>query len=134
MPAHLFFDVVTPGMVILYLGLGLIALILLTFLVALVEGVVLTLFKWNNFRRSLLAALIANVVSSMAGGVLLIFLQEFPFPWIIVALFLSIAIEGAILIKIQPGSSRRTWPICLVANLASYLLLILPAYLFSLFD
>jgi hypothetical protein len=134
MPAHLLLDVATPGMVILTLGLGLIALILLTLLVALVEGVVLTLFKWNNFRRSLLASLIANVVSSLAGGVLLIFLQEFPVNWMFIALLLSIAIEGAILVKIQPGSSRRTWPLCLLANLASYLLLILPAYLFSLFD
>lgn len=134
LPAHLLFDVITPGLAILSLGLGLIALLLITCLVVLVEGVVLTLLRWNNFRRALLASLIANVVSSMAGGVLLIFLQQIPLLWIFLALLLSFIIEGAILVKIQPGNNRRTWLICLAANLASYLLLILPAYLFSLAD
>ena len=67
-------DVISPGMMLLSLGLGLIALCLLTLLIALVEAVVLTLLKWNIFPRSLLAAVIINFASSLVGGVLLIFL------------------------------------------------------------
>lgn len=134
LPVHLLYDVTPPGLTILYLGLGLVTLLLITVLVALIEGVVLTLLRWNNFRHALLASLIANVVSSVAGGVLLIFMQQVPLLWILVALVLSFIIEGAILVKIQPGNNRRTWLVCLAANLASYLLLILPAYLFSLAD
>jgi hypothetical protein len=134
MPSTPVLDVIAPGMILISLGLGLIALSLLTLLIALVEAVALTLLKWNSFPRSLLAALIANVTSSLVGGLLLIFLQDIPVIWMIIAFILSVVIEGAILIKIQPAVGRRTWLLALVANLASYLLLILPAYLFSLAD
>lgn len=128
------YDVIAPTMVLVSLGMGLVALFLLTLLIALVEGVVLTLFKWNIFYRSLIAAAIANFASSLVGCLLLIFLQELALTWVILAFLLSIVIEGAILIRIQPASGRRTWLYVLSANLASYLLLILPAYLFSLAD
>jgi hypothetical protein len=129
-----FFDVISPGLILLSLGLGLIALFLLTLLIALVEAVVLTLLKWNSFPRSLLAAVIINIASSLVGGVLLIFLQQVPVTWMIIAFVISVGIEGAILLKIQPAAGRRAWFLALTANLASYILLILPAYLFSLAD
>ena len=134
MPAYPLFDVITPGLTFLALSLGGVALCLVTILVALVEGVVLTLFKWNNFPRSLLGSGIANLVSGLAAGALLIFLQKLPVIWMGIAFLLSILIEGAILLKIQPESGRRTWLVALVANIASYAILILPAYLFSLGD
>ncbi len=134
MPSTPFFDVISPGVILLSLGLGLITLCLFTLLIALVEAVVLTLLKWNSFPRSLLAAVITNITSSLVGGVLLIFLQEVPVIWMIIAFLMSVGIEGAILIKIQPAAGRRVWFLALVSNLASYLLLILPAYLFSLAD
>ncbi len=128
------FDVIAPNMVLVSLGMGLVALCLLTLLIALVEGVVLTLLKWNIFYRSLIAAAIANIASSLVGGLLMIFQQEQALIWVILAFCLSVVIEGAILVRIQPGSGRRTWLYALAANLASYLLLILPAYLYSLAD
>lgn len=99
MPSTPLLDVITPGLTFLSLGLGLTTLCLLTLLELLVEGAVLTLFKWNNFPRSLLASGIVNFASGLAGGVLLIFLQEIPVLWIMIAFFLSIGIEGAILFK-----------------------------------
>jgi len=134
MPSTPMFDVIAPPMILLSLGLGLIALLLLTLLITLVEGVVLALLKWNVFPRALVASLIINITSSLVGGLLLIFLQEFPLIWMLLAFVLSVSIEGAILLKIQPAFGRRTWLLALLANLASYLLLILPAYLFSLAD
>ena len=134
MPTYPLFDAIKPGLSLLAISLGGVALCLITILVALVEGVVLTLFKWNTFPRSLLAAGIANLVSALVGGALLVFLQALPVLWMGVAFVLSILIEGAILLKIQLESGRRAWLVVLMANVASYLILILPAYLFSLGD
>jgi len=134
MHAELINDVIAPGMMLVSLSMGLVALCLLTLLISLVEAVVLTLLKWNIFPRSLLAAVIINVVSSLVGGLLLIILQDIPLTWVVITLLMSIVIEGIILLKIQPGVGWRAWLIALAANLASYLLLILPAYLYSLAD
>jgi len=132
MPGIVLLDVISPGMVLLSLGLGLVALCLFNLLIALVEGVVLTLLKWKPFVSSLLAALLVNTISSIVGIVLLIFLQDIPITWIVIAFFLSIIIEGVILVLIQPMTRWKALLYALLANLASYLILIVPAYLISL--
>jgi len=132
MPGIVLLDVISPGMVLLSLGLGLVALCLFNLLIALVEGVVLTLLKWKPFASSLLAALLVNTISSIVGIVLLIFLQDIPITWIVIAFFLSIIIEGVILVLIQPVTRWKALLYALLANLASYLILIVPAYLISL--
>ena len=81
---------------------------------------------------SLLAALLVNTISSIVGIVLLIFLQDIPMAWIVIAFFLSIIIEGVILVLIQPVTRWKALLYALLANLASYLILIVPAYLISL--
>jgi hypothetical protein len=132
MPGIVLLDVIAPGMVLLSLGLGLVALFLFNLLITLVEGVVLTLLKWKPFVSSLLAALLMNTISSIVGIVLLIFLQDIPIAWIVIAFFLSIIIEGVILVLIQPATRWKAMLFALLANIASYLILILPAYLISL--
>lgn len=132
MPGIVLLDVISPGMVLLSLGLGLVALFLFNLLITLVEGVVLTLLKWKPFVNSLLAALLMNTISSIVGIVLLIFLQDIPITWIVIAFFLSIIIEGVILVLIQPVTRWKAPLYALLANLASYLILIVPAYLISL--
>jgi hypothetical protein len=132
MPGIVLLDVISPGMVLLSLGLGLVALFLFNLLITLVEGVVLTLLKWKPFLRSLLAALLANTISSIVGIVLLIFLQDIPIAWIVIAFFLSIIIEGVILVLIQPETRWKALLFALFANMASYLILIVPAYLINL--
>lgn len=134
MPTTPVFDVIAPPMILVSLGLGLVALCLLTLLISLVEGVALALLKWSVFPRSLIASFIMNTTSSLVGGLLLIFLQDIPLIWMLLAFVLSVSIEGVILLKIQPAAGRRAWLFVLIANLASYILLILPAYLFSLAD
>lgn len=125
------FNFISPGMMILSLGLGLVALCLFNLLITLVEGVVLTLLNWKHFKGSLLASLGMNTVSSLAGLVLLIFLQNIPITWMIIAFFLSLVIEGVALTVIQPATGWKNWLYALAANLASYLILVLPAYLFG---
>jgi len=125
-------DVIAPSMVLVTLGFGVAVLCLLNVLISLVEGVTLTLLKWNAFPRSLLASLLVNTISSLAGGVLLIILQDTPPVWILITLLLSILIEGLVLLKLQPTAGRRTWLFSIAANLSSYLIIILPAYLISL--
>ena len=132
MPGIALSNMISPGMVLLSLGLGLVALCLFNLLIALVEGVVLTLLKWKPFMSSLLAALLMNTISSIVGIVLLIFLQDIPMAWIVIAFFLSIIIEGVILVLIQPVTRWKALLYALLANLASYLILIVPAYLISL--
>ena len=132
MPGIALSNMISPGMVLLSLGLGLVALCLFNLLIALVEGVVLTLLKWKPFMSSLLAALLVNTISSIVGIVLLIFLQDIPMAWIVIAFFLSIIIEGVILVLIQPVTRWKALLYALLANLASYLILIVPAYLISL--
>ena len=45
-----------------------------------------------------------------------------------------VVIEGSVLTRFPPHIGWRGWLFAFTANLASYLLLILPAYLYSLAD
>ena len=116
-------------------GVGLIILTAMSFailmsLITLVEMVALQLLRWGNTRQSMRASLAMNLTSSVVGILLLVL---FPHPnvrnllstWIIL-----VAIEGGVLTRIRPETPRYNWFTAAVANLASYILLILPAFLF----
>jgi peptidoglycan/LPS O-acetylase OafA/YrhL len=132
MPFSPFLNTISPGMILISMGLGLVALCLFNLLITLVEGVVLTLLKWKSFRGSLVASLLMNAISSLLAAILLIFLQNTPVAWLIITFILSVIIEGLALVRIQPSSRWKSWFFSLAANLASYLILILPAYIISL--
>lgn len=104
--------------------------IILIFLIALVEMVVLQLLHWGNTRQSMRASLAINIPSSLVGIVLLLL---FPHPnlWrLAVAWFILVAVEGAILSRLRPQFPRYNWLVVALANLASYIILIVPAFLF----
>jgi cytochrome b subunit of formate dehydrogenase len=124
----------TPGLVLFELGMGLLTLFLINLLVTLVEGVSLTLLKWNNFPRSIVISLLMNTLSSLVAGMLLILLQATPIVWLVTSFLLSVLIEALVLGKVQPVWGYKNWLFSLTANLSSFLILILPAYLFSLYD
>jgi hypothetical protein len=124
----------TPGLVLFELGMGLLTLFLINLLVTLVEGVSLTLLKWNNFPRSIVISLLMNTLSSLVAGMLLILLQATPIAWLVTSFLLSVLIEALVLGKVQPVWGYKNWLFSLTANLSSFLILILPAYLFSLYD
>lgn len=109
------------------------ALIVLTLLITIVESVVMLLLKWGTYRRILWASLLMNVTSTIFGGVLIALgLFSNSYIWLAVAFVLSVLIEGGVLMLMKHGAARQNWIASLVANLVSYLLIILPfSYLLS---
>jgi hypothetical protein len=115
----------------LLLLLGFLALLVVDLIVALIEGVSLTLLRWNPFRISLFVALIMNLVSGVINGMLLILLQRSPLVWLPVSYFISILIDGFILMFFKRHALLQDGLFAVLVNLISYVLLILPAYYFG---
>lgn len=70
-----------------------------------------------------------NIISSVVALLLLV---RFPQPEIrnlLISWFLLVVIEGGVLNRISPGTPGYNWFVAAVANLVSYLILILPAFL-----
>jgi hypothetical protein len=131
MPTTLLIDITGPASVYLLIGFGFLALIVVDLLIALIEGVTLTLLAWNPFRASLTVSLIMNITSGILNGILLILLQRTPFVWLPISFALSLLIEGFIMTYFKRDALRKNSLFVLIANLASYVLLILPAYYFG---
>ncbi len=110
---------------------GILALIIIDLLIALVEGVILTLLKWNSFRVCLTVSLIMNVLAGISNGLLLILMQRSPLAWLPVSFVLSLVIDGFILTYFKRQAFRQNSFYALLANLGGYALLILPAYYFG---
>ena len=124
------FDIAGPQALYASLGLGLVALIIGTLIIVFIEAAVLKLLKWGTFRRSLLAAFTMNLVTTLIGLCGLSFLFLTTAPVLIVEFLLSVLVEGGILVLFKRGAARENWLAALLANLASYLLVILPVYIF----
>jgi hypothetical protein len=131
MPTHLLFDISGPGSVVLLIFLGFLALIVVNLLIALVEGVALTLINWNPFRQSMTVSAIMNLASGIINGVLLILLQHSPLVWLLLSFVISVFIEGFILTYFKRNVRWQNFFLAVILNLFSYLILILPAYYFG---
>jgi hypothetical protein len=115
-----------------------VGLIILTFfsvaililLISLVEMVVLQLLHWGNTRQSMRASLAMNLISSVVGILLLVLFPQPSLRNLSIAWLLLVAIEGGVLTYIRRQTPRYNWFVAAAANLASYLVLILPAFLF----
>jgi hypothetical protein len=125
------FDVAGPGLIFVALALGVVALIIATLVIILLESVVLRLLKWGTFWRGLLASLVANIITTLIGLGLLIVLPTFGFWNILIAYLLSIIIEGGILIMFKRSSARENWIASAAMNTASYVLIIFPLFYFG---
>jgi len=131
MPTNLLLDITGPAAPYLLVVFGFLALLVVDLLIALVEGVTLTLLSWNPFRTSLTVSLIMNIISGVINGILLILLQRTPLIWLPVSFVLSLLIEFFILTYFKRDALRQNSLFVLLANLASYILLILPAFYFG---
>jgi hypothetical protein len=110
--------------------LAILAVAILISLITLVEMVTLQLLRWGNTRQSMRASLAMNLISGLAVIFLIVL---FPQPRLIhlwIAWFILVAIEGGVLTYIRPKTPAYNLLAAAIANLASYLLLILPAFLF----
>ena len=124
-------DITPPTATYLLLGFGCLALLVINLLIALVEGVFLTLLAWNPFRQSMTVSMMMNILSGLVNGILLVLLQRYPFTWIPISFVISLILEGVIMTYFKRDIPRKNFLNALLVNLASYILLILPAYYYG---
>jgi hypothetical protein len=110
---------------------GFLALLVIDVIIALVEGTVLILLRWNPSRACLLAALVMNLITGILNGVLLILLQRAPLVWLPVSFMISLLVDAFMLTYFKREQLRQNSLYAVLVNLASYVLIILPAYYFG---
>jgi len=125
------FDITGPAAPYLLLIFGFLALIVVDLLIAVVEGVTLSLLSWNPFHASMMVSFIMNLISGIATGVLLVLLQHSPLVWLSISFVVSLIIEVFIMTYFKRDAFRLNCWFVFLANLASYILLILPAFYFG---
>ncbi len=131
MPIILPTEITGPAAPYLLLIFGFLALLVVNLLIAVIEGVTLTLLSWNPFRISMTVSFIMNIISGIVNGILLVFLQRSPFVWLPVSFVISLIIEVSVMTYFKREAFRQNSIFILIANLVSYILLILPAYYFG---
>lgn len=108
--------------------------VLLTALVTLVESAILRLLRWGIYLRCFSTSFLMNLVSFAAGYVFVIkqlrhFLYLHQVATLLISFVLSILIEWGVLVLRKPGERWLNLRASIIANLASYVLLIAPTYL-----
>lgn len=126
------FDVAGPGVLIAIAAFSIVALIVLTLIITIAEAIVMLLLKWDKFGRSLWASLLMNITSTIFGGVLIALgVLGGSYAWLVAAFVLSVLIEGGVLMLMNRGAVRQNLLTSLIANLASYFVIILPIILLN---
>jgi ribose/xylose/arabinose/galactoside ABC-type transport system permease subunit len=120
-----------PAAPYILLIFGFLALLVVDVIIAIIEGTALTLLKWNPFRTCLTIALVMNLVAGLINGILLILLQHTPIIWLPVSFAISLLVDALILTYFKRQALKQNSLYALLVNLASYILLILPAYYFG---
>ncbi|HEX9091160.1 MAG TPA: hypothetical protein VF831_06705 [Anaerolineales bacterium] len=115
----------------LLLILGSLALLVVDLLIALVEGVFLTWLSFLPFRQSMSISFIMNIISGIVNGILLVILQRSPYIWLPISFVLAVIIESFVMTYFKRHDLSRNGLRAIFVNLASYVILILPAYYFG---
>jgi hypothetical protein len=124
------FDVAGPSLQA-EAGLGWLIVIFINLAIIAIETVVLWQLKWAPFKRSLLGAFVMNLATTIVGaGQVVLFSSLLGYMALLTDFALSVLIEGLVLMLFDRRSTRKNWVAALIANIASYLLIILPLYLF----
>jgi hypothetical protein len=124
-------DVAAPGVAAAFVAMAGAVLCVLFFLIVFLEAVALQWLKWAAFRPALRASFFMNLVSTLVGFLVLAFVNSLGVVGLAISWALSVLIEGDVLMLLRRDGGRQNWRAALVANLASYLILLLPAYLLS---
>ncbi|HEY83511.1 MAG TPA: hypothetical protein G4N96_00150 [Chloroflexi bacterium] len=115
------------------LAFGAILLVISFIVVVLLESLALKLLKWNGYWRSLWASFLMNLVSTLVGlPLMLLPISANPVMYLPVTWGLSVIIEGSILILMKRSGGRQNWIAAIIANIASYILLMLLLLVMSL--
>lgn len=107
---------------------GILIILLVTALISLLEGVVLTLLHWDEFMACVRTAFLINLVPTILG---LVFIAVVPLGWkgMGIALLFSIIVDGAFLARLKPGMLLKNYINSILINLVSYGIIIAPAYM-----
>jgi hypothetical protein len=124
-------DGAIPGSSLGTLVLGGLALTMVFVLVVFVETVALQLQSWGEFKTSLRASLWMNLASLLVLFGSLSLVTRFHSTSLFVSFALSVPIEAFVLKRLRLDQENDIWRAAILSNIASYLLLILPAYLIS---
>ena len=111
-------------------GVSLLGLCFITLIVILLESLVLWRLGWGLFKRALLAAFVMNIATSVLGVAVVPFTLQLRFWGLLIDFALSVLVEGGVLMFFKRGAARENWIAALAANSLSYLLVMLPLYLF----
>jgi hypothetical protein len=122
----------SQGLTIALVALAVGAFFLLFLLIVVIESAVLQLLNWDKFRPSLRSAFLMNLASILFSGVFLFLVPRLGLLGLLVAWVISVSIEGFVLNRLKPGPTIHNWMVAITANLVSYLLLLLPTFMFSL--
>jgi hypothetical protein len=107
------------------------AAILFWLVFVVVETAVLQLVNWDEFRVCLKASLLANLASGVVVTLSLILIPRLGLAGLIAGVCLSTLIEGLVLFRLKPGAKRLDWLAAVLANLASFMILIFPIFWFA---
>lgn len=113
--------------IILYLS----ALLIVFLLILLVETVVLQLMRWDDFRGAIKAALLMNLASLPVLVILVVLATRFGISSLLIGLILNSIVEGYVLTRLRREAPVYNFTVAFLANLASYLILLLPAFIYS---
>jgi hypothetical protein len=108
-----------------------ITLLIIFILTTLVETVALQLLKWGSFKQSAQASVVMNIASIIIWPLMVFLVQEIGIIALVIAVLLSTLIEAILLTRIKRETIGYNILVALIANLASYLILLLPAFWYS---
>lgn len=115
------------GMAALVIG----ALVVLLLLIIVIESAALQLIGWGDLRRTLRSSLYMNLGSMLLTFLFLALIPQLGSLGLLFGWFVSVVIESLVLRRMKPEGGRSNWTAAILANLASYAILILPVYLYS---
>jgi hypothetical protein len=93
-----------------------------------IETAVLQFVNWGDFRFCLKASLLANLASGLVLTFSLIMIPRLGLAGLVVGVIISTLIEGLVFLRLQPGKKRLDWLAAILANLASFVILIFPIF------
>lgn len=107
---------------------GILIILLVTALISLLEGVVLTLLRWDVFNTCIRKSFLINIIPTILS---LVFMALAPLGWrgIGIGLIFSIMFDGALLAHFKPGRLITNYINSILINLISYGIIIAPAYM-----
>ncbi len=111
------------------LEIGAAVLFWLVFVV--IETAVFQLLNWGTFQACLRAAFLVNLASALLITAGLMSLQRLGWLGVTGSAVIAMLLEGLVLNRLKPGTQQLNWIVAILANLASFLILILPVFFFT---